>query len=113
MSEKNEQIAIVTTLSVISLSFGILGMLGSFIPCLGSLAIVIALPATIIGAIGVFVANKKNTPKEFAIAATVLSAIGLVVSGVQTFAMFGASAAMSKSMYEASKARAIVQDSTK
>ena len=113
MSTKNEQVAIVTVLSVVALTFGILGMLGSFVPCFGSLAIFIAFPATIMGAIAIVLAVKKNTAKEFAIAATVISVIGLVISGVQTFAMFGASAAMSKSMYDASKARTVVHDSIK
>ncbi len=109
---ENTQSPVVTIFSVISIVFGIIGMLGSFIPCFGIFALIVAIPATISGAIAIYVAKKKNTAMTFAIAATVIAGIGLAISGFQLFAMAGASASMSKSMIEAAEKNRAHSDSS-
>ena len=80
----------VTAMSVIGLVFGLIGMLGSFIPCLGSLAFYIGIPAAIISAIGLFIAYSQNAKRTFAIVALTISLIGVVISGWQYFSIISA-----------------------
>ena len=59
----------VTALSVIGLVFGLVGMLGSFIPCIGSLAFYIGIPAAIVSGIALIIAHKQKAKRTFAIVA--------------------------------------------
>lgn len=77
----------VTVMSVIGFVFGLIGMLGSFIPCLGSFAFFIGIPAAIISVIGLFIAYSRNAKKTFAIVAVTISLIGVVISGWQYYAV--------------------------
>jgi flagellar basal body-associated protein FliL len=74
---------IVTAMSVVGLVFGLIGMNGSFIPCIGSLAFYIGIPAALISAIALFIAYSQNSKKTFAVVALTISLIGVVISGWQ------------------------------
>jgi len=77
----------VTALGVIATVFGSIGLLGSFIPCLGALAIYIAVPATICGIIGIVLANKHKVSLALPTVGLVLSAIGGVIAIFQIMAI--------------------------
>jgi hypothetical protein len=77
----------VTALSVIGLVFGLIGMLGSFIPCIGSLAFYVGIPAAIASAIALGIAFSQNAKRTFAIVALTISLIGVVISGWQYFSI--------------------------
>lgn len=87
MSEEIKDSGTVTALSVIGLVFGLIGMLGSFIPCIGALAYYIGIPAAIISAIALGVAYSQNAKRTFAIVALTISLIGIVISGYQYFSI--------------------------
>jgi hypothetical protein len=80
----------VTALSVIGFVFGLIGMLGSFIPCIGSLAFYIGIPAALISAIALGIAYSQNAKKTFAVVALTISLIGVVISGWQYFTIISA-----------------------
>jgi hypothetical protein len=80
----------VTAMSVIGFVFGLIGMMGSFIPCIGSLAFYIGIPAALISAIGLFIAYSQQAKKTFAIVAVTISLIGVVISGWQYFSIISA-----------------------
>jgi hypothetical protein len=80
----------VTAMSVVGFVFGLIGMLGSFIPCIGSVAFYIGIPAALISAIGLGVAYSQRAKKTFAIVAVTISLIGVVISGVQYFSIISA-----------------------
>jgi hypothetical protein len=80
----------VTALSVIGFVFGLIGMMGSFIPCIGSLAFFIGIPAALISAIGLGIAYAQNAKKTFAVVAVTISLIGVVISGLQYFSIISA-----------------------
>ena len=90
MSEELKDSGIVTALSVVGLVFGLIGMLGSFIPCIGSLAFYIGIPAAIISAIALGVAYSQKAKRTFAIVALTISLIGVVISGWQYFSIISA-----------------------
>lgn len=80
----------VTAISVVGFIFGIIGMLGSFIPCLGSLAFYIGIPAAIISALALGIAYSQKARKTFAIVALTVSCIGVIISGWQYFSIIAA-----------------------
>lgn len=80
----------VTALSVIGLVFGLIGMLGSFMPCLGALAFFIGIPAALVSALGLGIAYSQNAKRTFAIVALTISLIGVVLSGVQYYSIISA-----------------------
>ncbi len=86
MSNSNQS-GLVTTLAVISLVFGIIGLLGSFIPCLGAFALFISGPSLVIGVVAFFVAKSKEVGIGLSVAASTISAIGLVISLMQGAAL--------------------------
>lgn len=90
MREDLKDSGTVTALSVIGLVFGLIGMLGSFIPCIGSLAFIIGVPATIVSGIALGIAYSQGAKRTFAIVALTISLIGVVISGVQYFSIVGA-----------------------
>ena len=83
MAEELKDSGTVTALSVVGLVFGLVGMLGSFVPCIGSLAFYIGIPAAIISAIGLGVAYSQNAKRTFSIVALTISLIGVIISGIQ------------------------------
>jgi hypothetical protein len=74
---------VVTVLSVIGFVFGLIGMLGSFIPCIGGIAFAIGIPAALLSALSVIIAYASHAKKTFAIVALTISLIGVVISGWQ------------------------------
>jgi hypothetical protein len=80
----------VTAMSVVGFVFGLIGMLGSFIPCIGSLAFYVGIPAAIISGIALGIAYSQNAKKSFAIVALTISLIGVTISGWQYFSIISA-----------------------
>lgn len=72
-------------MGVASLVLGIVGIVFSFIPCLGMYALFLTIPGVILGAIGLVSASKKKAPKGLAIAGLVCSIIGSTVAGYQYY----------------------------
>ena len=87
MAEELKSSGTVTALATIAFVFGLLGMLGSFIPCIGALAFYIGIPAAIIALIALFVAKAQKAKNTFAIVALVISLIGVAISGWQYFSI--------------------------
>lgn len=90
VSSELKESGAVTAMSVVGFVFGLIGMMGSFIPCLGSLAFYIGIPAALISAIALGIAYSQNTKKTFAIVAVTISLIGVVISGWQYFSIISA-----------------------
>ena len=90
VAEELKDSGAVTALSVIGLVFGLIGMLGSFIPCLGSLAFFVGIPAAIVSGIALAIAYAQRAKRTFAIVALTISLIGVVVSGWQYFTIVSA-----------------------
>ncbi len=90
MTEEVKEAGIVTVLSVIGFVFGLIAMMGSFIPCLGSLAFFLGIPAAIVAGIAIMIANSKKAKKTFAIVALTISLIGVIISGIQYLSIMGA-----------------------
>lgn len=103
MPEELKDSSAVTALSVIGLVFGLIGMLGSFIPCLGSLAFFIGVPAAITSALALGIASSKKAKKTFAIVALTISLIGVVISGVQYFTIASAGESFRQQLEESSR----------
>ena len=80
----------VTALAVVSIIFGTIGLLGSFIPCLGAFAIWIAVPAALCGAGATYLAKTKGCSIGLPVAAFIVSILGVVISSVQILAISGA-----------------------
>jgi len=90
MAEELKESGTVTALSVVGFVFGLIGMLGSFIPCLGSLAFFIGIPAALVSGIALAVAYSQKAKRTFAIVAVTISLIGVVISGWQYFTIVSA-----------------------
>ncbi|MBI5816621.1 MAG: hypothetical protein HZB29_13545 [Nitrospinae bacterium] len=90
MPEELKDSGTVTAISVVGFVFGLIGLLGAFIPCLGSLAFFIGIPATLISGLGLGIAYSQKTKSTFAIVALTISLIGVVISGVQYFSIISA-----------------------
>lgn len=67
MADDLKSSGIVTTLATIGLIFGLIGLLGSFIPCIGAIAFYMGIPAAIISAIALIIAYSQNAKRIFAI----------------------------------------------
>ena len=80
----------VTALAVVSIIFGTIGLLGSFIPCLGAFAIWIAVPSALCGAGATYLAKTKGCSIGLPVAAFIVSILGVVISSVQILAISGA-----------------------
>lgn len=77
----------VTALAVISIIFGTIALLGSFIPCLGALAIWIAIPAALCGAGATYLAKTKGCSIGLPVAAFIVSVLAIIISSVQIMAL--------------------------
>lgn len=87
MSEELKDSGTVAALSVIGLVFGLIGMLGSFIPCIGALAFYISIPAAIVSGIALGIAYSQKAKRTLAIIALTISLIGVVISAWQYFSI--------------------------
>lgn len=75
--------AIAVILSVTALVFGLIGLLGSFVPLFGIFALNIAVPASLIGALAVITAYVRNTNKAFPVAVLTVCLLGTGISAYQ------------------------------
>ncbi|MCJ7483274.1 MAG: hypothetical protein MUO31_09950 [Thermodesulfovibrionales bacterium] len=98
MSGELKDSGTVTALSVVGFVFGLIGMLGSFIPCIGSLAFYISIPSSLISGIALIIANNQKTKKTFAIVALTIGLIGTVISGFQYFSIVSAGESAKKEL---------------
>ncbi len=87
MVEETKESGLVTALSIVGFVFGLIAMLGSFIPCIGALAFFLGIPAAIISAIAIWLANFKGVKKTFCYVALTISLIGVAISGFQYFSI--------------------------
>jgi hypothetical protein len=87
VENKTKESGLVVTLSVIGFVLGLIGMLGSFIPCIGTMALYIAIPAVLISGASVFLAYQKGVGIAFPVASLTISMIGLTASGIQYFSI--------------------------
>jgi hypothetical protein len=85
MTEELKESGTVTALSVIGLVFGTIGMIGSFVPCLGALAFYVGIPASLASGIALGIAYSQHARRTLAIVALTISLIGVVISGWQFF----------------------------
>lgn len=76
-----------TALAVVSIIFGTIGLLGSFIPCLGTAAIFVAIPAALCGAGATYIAKTKGSSIGLPVASLVVSLLGVIISGIQIMAI--------------------------
>jgi len=90
MPEDLKESGAVTALSVVGLVFGLIGMLGSFIPCIGALAFYIGIPAAIASGLALGIAYTQDAKRTFAIVALTISLIGVVISGWQYYSIASA-----------------------
>lgn len=95
----------VTALAVVSIIFGTIGLLGSFIPCLGAFAIWIAVPAALCGAGATYMAKSKGCSIGLPVAAFIVSVLGVIISAVQIVAISGVAKAANDEMERDMKAR--------
>lgn len=79
--------SLVTGLATTTLVFGIIGLLGSFIPCFGIYALLISVPFLILGVITIIIAKFSNAPRGLAVAATTLAGLATAIAIFQLFAM--------------------------
>jgi uncharacterized membrane protein len=73
-------------------------MLGSFVPCIGSLAFIIGIPAAIVSFVALGIAYSQNAKKTFAVVAVTISMIGVLISGIQYFSIVSAGKQAQKEM---------------
>ena len=85
MADELKESGTVTALSVVGFVFGLIGMLGSFIPCIGSLAFYISFPSLIVSIIALVVAYNLKAEKSFAIVALTVGMIGTIVYSHQYY----------------------------
>jgi hypothetical protein len=87
MSQSSQGSGLVTALATVGMVFGLIGLLGSFIPCLGVLAMYVSFPAIIAAGIATWLAYSKRVGKGLPIAALTISIIGFMISYAQYAAM--------------------------
>lgn len=98
MAEELKSSGSATALATIGFIFGLIGLIGSFIPCFGALAFLCAIPAAIASAIAVIITYTQNAKKAFAVTALTVSLLGVVISGVQYFGIIAAGEAARQSL---------------
>jgi len=77
----------VTALATVAFVFGLLGLLGSLIPCIGALAFYLGIPAAILAIIAYFMAKSQSATNTFVIVALVISLLGVTISAYQFFSI--------------------------
>ena len=78
MKQENQQI-----LGILAIIFGVIALLGSWIPIINYLSLIIAVPSLILGIIGIALSPKKQ--KTFAILGTSFALIAIIVSVITQF----------------------------
>ena len=91
-------------MGIVALVLGIVGLVFSFIPCLGTYGIFLTIPGIVFGAIGVSKAAKDNgAGKGLAIAGLVCSIIGSAIAGYQWYVLHKASSGLNETFKGISK----------
>lgn len=67
-------------MGIASMVLGILGLLLSFVPCVGMYGLVFTVPGIIFGALGIKKAAKAGTGKGMAIAGLVMGIVGTAIA---------------------------------
>lgn len=85
MTDELKDSGVVIAVSVVGFVFGLVGLLASFVPCLGALAFYVGVPAIVISGVSLFIAYNQNAKRTFSIIALTISIIGVCVSGLQYY----------------------------
>jgi len=104
-SDRPEESGLVTAISVVGTVFGVIGMLGSFIPCFGMLALYVAIPAALISGVALGLAYYQKVRKTFAIVALTISMIGVTVAGIQVGSLASTGMGVYKGFEQEQRAR--------
>lgn len=90
-------------LAIGSLVLGIIAAIISFIPCLGTFAVIPGIIGIVLGAVALGSANKRGLGKGLAIAGLVLSLVGTGIAAVQYFVLAEAAEASKGSLEQLQK----------
>jgi len=88
------------TLAIIGLVLGVIAILFSFIPCVGTLAFVPGIIGLIIGVVALLKARDNGHPQGLAIGVIVVSVIACAISAFQIFALGNMASDMKSEMKE-------------
>ena len=90
-------------LGIAGLVLGIIAAIISFIPCLGTFALIPGIIGIVLSAISMVQANKAAASKSLAIAGLVCSILGCCLAGYQMYVLRTAGAAMKEGLEELNK----------
>ena len=79
-------------MGIASMVIGIIGVITSFIPCIGMLSLVPVIVGFVLGIVDTVLKGKKHQPRGMSIAGIVLNAVALLFI-IVSFLIIGASAA--------------------
>ncbi len=85
MSKPSIDPGLITAAATLGLVFGTIGMLISFIPCLGSSALLFSIPSSIVSGLATWFAYKNHSDKGLPVAALTISTLGLIIAGNQAY----------------------------
>jgi len=77
----------VSSIATITLIGGLIGLFGSFIPCLGILSLYISVPSSILGVFGIFIAHNQKSLKGYIAGATTVAIVGALIAYSQYAAL--------------------------
>lgn len=80
-------------MGIASMIIGIIGVITSFIPCVGIFSLIPVIVGAILGIVDTVVKGKRHIPRGMSIAGVVLNSIALVFIIVQFFVIGAAAAA--------------------
>ncbi len=89
MSERDSYSSAGQALGIASLVLAIISLLVSFIPCIGSIALVPAGIAILLGAIGLVQASKHNAPRGLLISGLIVGIVAFFIAGAWSFLING------------------------
>lgn len=98
------------TIAIIGLVLGIIAILFSFIPCVGTLAFIPGVIGLILGVIALLKAKDNGDPKGMSIAVIVVSVLACAISGYQMFAIGNLASDMKTNMKEYTSCDEITKD---
>ena len=83
---------------------GIIGVIASFIPCVGMFSLIPVIVGFILGIVDTVMKGKHHLPRGMSIAGVVLNAIALLIIIVQVFVISASAAAAADQMHSAAAA---------